>query len=264
MKLSSTVSSNPAATTRPGEIAPSRSEGAPRPPLVLVADDEFTLRDLYCQVLEEAGFLTESAGSAEEALKLLDSATPAMVISDVCMPGVGGLDLLRKVRLRWPSMPFLLVTAFSDVRDAVEALRLGAAHYLSKPVDLDELIGTVRECLGIEEVSADPELPPHALAGLVAESREMRTILRDALRVARSDATVLLTGESGTGKDELARFIHRNSERRDGPFVAVNCGAIPANLLPGALFGHHKGAFTGATENRPGYIQKAGGGTLFR
>ncbi|MEO1083868.1 MAG: sigma-54 dependent transcriptional regulator [Acidobacteriota bacterium] len=241
----------------------SKRGGEPGAPLVLVVDDEVTFRELYGQVLEEAGFSTCQAGSAEEALESLESSRPAMVISDVRMPGIGGLDLLREVRRRWPMMPFLLVTAFSEVREAVEALRLGAVEYLSKPVDLDSLVATVRESLGIEETGADPEPLTHALGDLVAESPEIRSILRDALRVARSDATVLLTGESGTGKDELAHFIHRHSERGGGPFVAVNCGAIPADLLPGALFGHRKGAFTGATEKRPGHFQKAEGGTLF-
>ena len=231
--------------------------------LVLVVDDEATFRELYCQVLEEAGFVTAQAGSAEEALESMAKSVPAMVISDVRMPGIGGLDLLRQVRGKWPMMPFLLVTAYSEVREAVQALRLGAVEYLAKPIDLDALIGTVREALGVEDDGADPELPPHALVDLVAESAVMRGILRDAYRVAKSDATVLLTGESGTGKDVMARFIHRHSARELGPFVAVNCGAMPADLLPGTLFGHQKGAFTGAVSTRKGLFRDADGGTLF-
>ena len=231
--------------------------------LVLVVDDEVGFRELYCQVLEEAGFATAQASSAEDALRWMEGTVPSMVISDVRMPGIGGLDLLRQARRRRPSLPFLLVTAYSEVREAVEALRLGAVEYLTKPIDLDALIGIVREALGVSADTPDPELPVGALEGLVAESAAMRGILRDAFRVAKSDATVLLTGESGTGKDEVAQFIHRHSSRRDGPFVAVNCGAVPADLLPGALFGHEKGAFTGAVGSRRGHFRDAHGGTLF-
>ena len=245
--------------TSPEEVAtPSGSA-----PTILVVDDEATFRDLYCQVLEEAGFATVRAGSADDALGILGRSAPAMVISDVRMPGIDGLELLRRVRGRWPTMPFLLVTAYSGVRDAVEALRLGAVEYLPKPVDLDALIGHVREVLGIEGDRLDPELPPGALEGVVAESEEMLTVLRDAHRVAKSEATLLLTGESGTGKDVLARFVHRHSGRAEGPFVAVNCGAIPAELLPAALFGHRPGAFTGAVGSRRGHFLDAEGGTLF-
>ncbi|MEM1183080.1 MAG: sigma-54 dependent transcriptional regulator [Acidobacteriota bacterium] len=230
---------------------------------VLVVDDEATFRELYCQVLGEAGFVTEQASSAEEALDLMRRNLPAMVISDVRMPGIGGLNLLRQARKEWPLIPFLLVTAYSEVREAVEALRLGAVEYLTKPIDLDILTGTVHGALGFEPEGGDPELPRHALEGLVAESAVLRSILRDAYRVSHSDATVLLTGESGTGKDEIAQFIHRHSDRAEGPFVAVNCGAIPADLLSGTLFGHHKGAFTGAVGTRQGHFRDADGGTLF-
>ena len=232
-------------------------------PLVLVVDDEATFRELYCQVLGEAGFATLQAGSAEDALDTMERTPPAMVISDVRMPGIGGLDLLRQARSRRPALPFLLVTAYSEVREAVHALQLGAVEYLPKPVDLDTLIGIVRDSLGVEGQTPDPELPTHALQDLVAESPSMRGILRDAFRVAQSDATVLLTGESGTGKDELAQFIHRNSPRNAKPFVAVNCGAVPADLLAGTLFGHQKGAFTGAVGTQQGHFRAADGGTLF-
>ena len=232
-------------------------------PLVLVVDDEATFRELYCQVLDEAGFATVQAGSAEEALDIMEQTVPSMVVSDVRMPGIGGLDLLRQARGRHPGLPFLLVTAYSEVREAVEALRLGAVEYLTKPVDLDHLIGIVQESLGVDADSVDPELPPSALQDLVAESTAMRVILRDAYRVAQSDVTVLLTGESGTGKDEVAQFIHRHSARMGHPFVAVNCGAVPADLLAGTLFGHQKGAFTGAVGSQQGHFRAADGGTLF-
>ncbi len=229
---------------------------------VLVVDDEVRFRELYAQTLEGAGLEARSAGSAEEAIELLGREGVDMIVSDVRMPGQGGLALLRHVRQRQPGLPFLLITAFADVRDAVDALKLGAVDYLSKPIDLDELLEAVRQALGVEPAGADPELPAAALQGIVAESPIMRALLRDALRVAPSDAPVLLTGESGTGKEVLAQLIHRHSKRSAARLVAVNCAALPEGLLASELFGHEKGAFTGATERRPGRFREAAGGTL--
>ncbi|MCK5845206.1 MAG: sigma-54-dependent Fis family transcriptional regulator, partial [Victivallales bacterium] len=202
--------------------------------------------------------------SAEAALKKLDSTVPDMVISDVRMPGIDGLTLLGKIRERFPDMPFLLVTAFPEVREAVSALKMGAVDYLEKPVDLDELAAAVNDVLHVTDTLEDAvSVPKELLDGIVAESESVRVILRDAYRVALSDATVLITGESGTGKEVLANFIHKASERRGKAFVALNCAAIPANILPSELFGHRKGAFTGATADRKGIFREADGGTLF-
>ncbi len=229
---------------------------------ILIVDDEATFRELYRQVLEEAGFETAAAGSAEEALEMVRTTPPAMVVSDVRMPGEDGIALLRRLRAEHGEFPFLLVTAYADVRDAVEALKLGAVDYLAKPVDLDELVAAVRDALGIRGDEPTWEVPAAALEGMVVESAAMRLVVRDAYRVAKSDATVLLTGESGTGKEVLAQFLHRQSGRERGPLVAVNCAAIPAALLPSELFGHEKGAFTGATARRAGRFREAHGGTL--
>jgi DNA-binding NtrC family response regulator len=179
------------------------------------------------------------------------------------MPGASGIELLRMAREKHPALPFLLVTAYAEVRDAVRALKLGAVDYLAKPVDLDELLSAVRDALGVQSLAQPLDIPSDALRGIVAESPLMRSVLRDAFRVAASDATVLLTGESGTGKEVLARFIHANSPRREKPLVAVNCAAIPATLLASELFGHEKGAFTGAVARRLGRFREAAGGTLF-
>jgi DNA-binding NtrC family response regulator len=149
------------------------------------------------------------------------------------------------------------------VRDAVTALKLGAVDYLPKPVDLDELLAAVRDALGVQTETAALNIPAESLTGIVAESAAMRAVLRDAYRVAKSDANVLLTGESGTGKDVVAQFIHRCSLRCDRQFVAVNCAAIPGTLLASELFGHKKGAFTGAVETRHGRFREADRGTLF-
>jgi Response regulator containing CheY-like receiver, AAA-type ATPase, and DNA-binding domains len=164
---------------------------------ILVVDDEIRFRELYARVLRDAGFAVQEAGSAAEALKLLSADVPAMVISDVRMPGASGLDLLRRAR-RASRAAFLLVTAYADVREAVDALKLGAVDYLAKPVDLDELLAAVAtpwECARMQ-----PGNPAEALTGIVSESPAMRSVLRDAYRVAASDATILLTGESGSGR----------------------------------------------------------------
>lgn len=185
-----------------------------------------------------------------------------LLARDVRMPGASGLDLLRRARADHPDMPFLLVTAFADVREAVDALKLGAVDYLAKPVDLDELLCAVRDALGLHG-DGDADLPAGALDGVVAESPAMRAVLRDAWRVAGSDATVLLTGESGSGKEVVAQFIHRHSGRRDKPLVTVNCAAVAPTLLASELFGHEKGAFTGAVAKRKGFFREAHEGTLF-
>ena len=179
------------------------------------------------------------------------------------MPGLNGIDLLRMVRKNYSALPFLLVTAYADVRDAVKALKLGAVDYLAKPVDLDELLAAVADTLGLSGGVQEFNIPREALSGIVAESSAMRTVLWDAYRVAKSDANVLLTGESGTGKEIVASFIHHNSYRYNKSMVTVNCAAIPATLLASELFGHEKGAFTGAVVKRLGRFREANGGTLF-
>jgi DNA-binding NtrC family response regulator len=229
---------------------------------ILVVDDEIRYRELYSRVLRDAGFAVQEAEDAGTAMRLLTAQPPAMVVSDVRMPGASGLDLLRQVRVNHPGLPFLLVTAYADVREAVDALKLGAVDYLAKPVDLDELLAAVRDTLGVR-ADIPSDIPAQALEGVIAESPAMRSVLRDAYRVARSDATVLLTGESGSGKEVLAQFIHRNSARRHKPIVAVNCAAIAPTLLASELFGHEKGAFTGAVTKRKGYFREAHEGTLF-
>ncbi|PKN42021.1 MAG: sigma-54-dependent Fis family transcriptional regulator [Deltaproteobacteria bacterium HGW-Deltaproteobacteria-18] len=229
---------------------------------ILVVDDEVRYRELYARVLRGAGLDVLEAANAADALGFLGREPLDMIISDVRMPGESGLDLLRRVRARKPELPFLLVTAYADVREAVDALKLGAVDYLAKPVDLDELLAAVRDTLGVD-AGTDTEIPAGSLAGIVAESPAMRVVLRDAYRVAPSDATILLTGESGCGKEVVAQFIHRHSARGDKPMVPVNCAAIAPALLASELFGHEKGAFTGAVTKRKGYFREAHEGTLF-
>jgi DNA-binding NtrC family response regulator len=230
---------------------------------ILIVDDEVRYRELYMHVLEAAGFMARAVASAEEAIAILRTQLPAMVVSDVRMPGASGIELLRRARKEHPGLPFLLVTAYADVRDAVSAMRLGAVDYLSKPVDLDELLAAVRDAVGVYDEVKELTVPSEALRGIVAESPAMRNVLREAYRVAQSDANILLTGESGTGKEVVARFIHQNSPRRDKTMIVVNCASIPGALLAGELFGHEKGAFTGAVTKRLGLFREAEGSTLF-
>lgn len=233
------------------------------PHSILIVDDLASFRKLYELTLREAGFETVQASSAEEALKVIKEKCPDMVVSDVRMEGADGLELLQEARKLYPHLPFLLVTAYANVRSAVSALKLGAVDYLAKPIDLDELLAAVKDELNISEDWTEEEIPAELLDGVIATSPVMQSLLYDAYRVANSDVTILLTGESGTGKDEIARFIHRASDRVQGPFVAVNCAAISGSLLASELFGHTKGAFTGATSNRMGKFREAKGGTLF-
>ncbi len=232
---------------------------------ILIVDDESRYRQLYANVIESAGFTTFSAASAEAALTMIEESVPALVVTDVRMGGASGIDLLRQVRKVHPALPFLIVTAFADVRDAVDAMKLGAVDYLSKPVDLDELLAVVRDTLGIcdDRDTTSDSIPPEALQGIVAESHAMRSVLWDAYRVAESDAGILITGESGSGKEVLAGFIHQNSARKNNPMVILNCASVPATLLAGELFGYEKGAFTGATGRRKGRFREAHGSTLF-
>lgn len=231
--------------------------------IILIVDDEFRYRELYSQILGSTGFLIHTSTSAEQALDIIKDSAPSLVVTDVRMPGANGIELLRLARQEHPSLPFIIVTAFADVRDAVNAMRLGAVDYLSKPVDLEELVTAVRDALGIYREEPQQLISRSALKGIVAESPVMRSVLWDAYRIAESNANVLLTGESGSGKEIVASFIHRNSYRKNKMMVTVNCAAIPAALLAAELFGHEKGAFTGAVSRRLGKFREANDSTLF-
>lgn len=232
---------------------------------ILIVDDERSFQELYENKLHASGFDTVTASNAEEAFELLKKNDFSMVVSDIRMPGQNGIWLLTETRKIHADLPFLLITAFANVRDAVNSLKLGAVDYLEKPIDLDELTIAVRDNLNISSFSITKEagIPQKALDGIVAESVEIQQLFADAYHVAQSDATILITGESGTGKDVLATFIHKNSKRGKKPFIALNCAAIPANMLGSELFGHERGAFTGAINKRSGRFREANEGTLF-
>ena len=223
-------------------------------PILLVEDDR-ALREALADTLELGGYRYRAVDSGEAALLALAEETFGLVISDVNMPGIDGHQLLASIRLRDPALPVLLMTAFGSIERAVEAMRGGAADYLVKPFEPRLLLDTLARCCPQGRRVRGARQP-------VAVDPQSRQLLELAGRVAQSEATVLITGESGTGKEVLARFIHDQSARADGPFVAVNCAAIPDHLLEAILFGHEKGAFTGAIAAQPGKFELAQGGTL--
>lgn len=220
---------------------------------VLLVEDDRALRQALGDTLEIGGFAYQAVGSAEEALQAVAVEAFSLVVSDVNMPGMDGHQLLAQLRRHYPQLPVLLMTAHAAVERAVEAMRQGAADYLVKPFEPKALLSLVeRHAAG--RLGADE--------GPVANEAASRQLLELAARVARSDSTVLISGESGTGKEVLARYIHQQSPRAAQPFVAINCAAIPDNMLEATLFGHEKGAFTGAIAAQAGKFEQAEGGTL--
>ena len=232
-------------------------------PHILVVDDDADMLRLLSLRLAASGYEVITADSAESALARLELARPQLVLSDVRLPGRDGLALFDEVRARHPSLPVILLTAHGTIPDAVEATARGVFTYLTKPYDAKELLDKIQQALAL---SAPPAEGAHAheawRAEIVSRSGRMADLLAEARMVAQSDASILLRGDSGAGKELLARAIHRASPRAARPFVAVNCGAIPEALLESELFGHVKGAFTDAVSNHKGLFQAADGGTL--
>ncbi len=238
-------------------------------PLVLVVDDDAGMRKVARANLRLEGFEVATAGSAKEALAWLADHDPLAIVTDLRMPGVSGLDLLARVQELRPHVPVVLVTAHASVETAVEAMRRGALHYLTKPVRFDELGALLRHGVEAEQsrrrvLALESQLERCAgFEGLVGTSPPMRRVAELIRTVGPTDATVLLRGETGTGKELVARAIHRSSPRRERPFVSVNCTAIPRDLAESTLFGHERGAFTGAVGRQRGHFEQADGSTLF-
>ncbi|MBC7161553.1 MAG: sigma-54-dependent Fis family transcriptional regulator [Immundisolibacter sp.] len=220
---------------------------------VMVVEDDPALREALCDTLDLAGYRSLPAADGQAALALLERERPALVVSDVQMQPMDGNALLHALRRQRPDLPVVLMTAFGTIRSAVQAVRDGAVEYLAKPFEPATLVSLIGQLLPRQGDSGDEP---------VAEDPRSRELLALAARVAHSEVSVLLTGESGTGKEVLARYIHRHSARRGGPFVAINCAAIPENMLEAVLFGYEKGAFTGATGAHAGKFEQAHGGSL--
>ncbi|MET0081704.1 MAG: sigma-54 dependent transcriptional regulator [Sedimenticola sp.] len=220
---------------------------------VLVVEDDPTLREALCDTLDLAGYAVVSAGDGKAALELMEHQSVGMVVSDVQMRPMNGQELLSRIRADYPAVPVLMMTAYGNIEKAVTAMRSGAVDYLAKPFEPEILLEKVRQSV-VDWQSEDEEV--------IADDLRTRELLALAGRVANTDTTVLIGGESGTGKEVFARYIHRNSSRREGPFVAINCAAIPDNMLEAILFGHEKGAYTGAYNSSAGKFEQAQGGTL--
>jgi DNA-binding NtrC family response regulator len=236
---------------------------------ILVVDDDATLRHVTQVHLAKTGYPTVTAADAAEALEILKQEPRDLVITDLCLPGMSGLELLKHVRIHYPETEVVLITAYANVETAVDAMKSGAYDYITKPVHLYELGSLVERAL--ERVHLLEELPVlrkglsdrYGFENVVGQSQALLCVLDQVARVAPTDATVLILGETGTGKEVLAKALHRNSLRRERPFVTINCGAIPAELLQSELFGHLRGSFTGAITHKRGKIEVADTGTLF-
>ncbi len=241
----------------------------PAGPLILVIDDEPGITGMLSIVFEKEGYAVRTAGTCADGLRLVETTAPDLVLTDLRMPDGTGFDILRKTRETSAETPVVMITAYTSTKTAIEALKAGAYDYISKPFDVEELKHVVEKALERKRLADEnvtlrnrvEERP--ALGTLIGVSRRMRAVFDMIERIGRTTSTVLITGESGTGKELIARAIHRSSPRTGRAFVSINCGALPENLLESELFGHEKGAFTGAVKEKKGLFQEAEGGTLF-
>ena len=229
---------------------------------LLLVDDDPDLLKLISLRLASAGYRVRTAESGEAALAAIAVTRPALVVTDLRMPGMDGLQLFESIHRQHPAMPVIILTAHGTIPDAVSATQRGVFGFLTKPFDSQELLQKVAAAVALSGGASGADADDSWRAGIITRSPAMEDLLRQARLVADSDAAVLVTGESGTGKELLAQAIHRASRRGARPFVAVNCGAIPGELLESELFGHARGAFTGAVQAHKGLFQAADGGTL--
>jgi DNA-binding NtrC family response regulator len=236
---------------------------------ILVVEDDPGLRFTMTDNLEEAGFSVTAADDGAEAIRILESEMFDVVVTDIRLPGKDGLEVLREAKKKSPSPSVIIVTSYGSIESAVAAMKLGAEDYLTKPFSMEEFLLLLKKVLRIrslEEENRDLKrriLSQSVFEELVGKSKAMQEVFDLVALVAETDATVLVMGESGTGKELVARAVHRRNKRKDGPFVALNCSAIPESLFEAELFGYEKGAFTGAIRRRAGKIEQAHGGTLF-
>jgi DNA-binding NtrC family response regulator len=239
------------------------------PTTVLIVDDEPSARNFCAEVLEEMGLLTRTAGDARLAASILEAQAIDVVLSDVHMPGATGIELLRTIRTRFPETDVVVMTGYGTIPEAVEAVKLGAYDYISKPLKPDDLRRIFRRLVEKRALAAENRLlreqvrTQQGFGQLIGNSPSMRAVYELVIKVAERRHPVLILGESGTGKELVARAIHTYGPSRDKPFVPIDCGALSASLIESELFGHVRGAFTGATQARPGLLAEAKGGTVF-
>src|SRR5437867_7222442 len=235
---------------------------------ILIVDDEENLVALFKRILQKEGYEVQCASSGEEALDKLETEWFDLVITDLKMPGMDGLELLSKGKAVNPTMPFIMLTAFGTVHSAVAAMKEGAYDYLVKPVDNEEFTLVVKKAMELHRLQREVERLRNQLEldldfqHIVGHSKGMRAVFRLTRMVARSNATILIQGESGTGKELIARALHQHSQRTEGPFVAINCASVPETLLESELFGYVRGAFTGAIANKKCLFEEAHDGTI--
>jgi two-component system, NtrC family, nitrogen regulation response regulator GlnG len=231
---------------------------------VWVIDDDRSIRWVFEKALAREGIPFKTFAQATEAMDALDATgAPQVLVSDIRMPGTSGLDLLQNVKQRFPDLPVIIMTAYSDLESAVAAFQGGAFEYLPKPFDVDQAVELIRRALGETTREGEAEEVSAASPDILGKAQSMQEVFRAVGRLSQSSATVLITGESGTGKELVARALHRHSPRADKSFVAINTAAMPKDLLESELFGHERGAFTGAQSLRRGRFEQAEGGTLF-
>ncbi len=233
---------------------------------ILLVDDEESIRRTLGDVLEDEGFRVSTASGGEDALAVLDKQEPDLVLLDIWMPGMDGLTALERIKEEWPGLPVVMISGHGSIESAVKATKLGAFDFIEKPLSIDKVVLTIRHALDLTKLSRDYKRLSRELAGggeVIGESEKMLEVRDQAERVGPTEGWVLITGENGSGKEVLARMIHRLSLRKDAPFVCVNCAAIPEELIESELFGYEKGAFTGAEARKQGRFDLADGGTIF-
>jgi two-component system nitrogen regulation response regulator GlnG len=230
---------------------------------VWIVDDDRSIRWVMEKALSREGIAFNSFSSAKDALEALSGGSPEVLVSDIRMPGLSGLELLNAVKQRHPAVPVIVMTAYSDLDSAVAAFQGGAYEYLPKPFDVDQAVELIRRALEESRREAQAAEPARDTPEILGKAPAMQEVFRAIGRLSQSSATVLITGESGTGKELVARALHRHSARASRPFIAINTAAMPKDLLESELFGHERGSFTGAQQQRRGRFEQAEGGTLF-
>ena len=236
---------------------------------ILIVDDESTIRETLSLILSEEGYRCHTSANGEKALKMVQEQNYDLIITDLKMPRMGGLDLLKEVKNIAPGTSVMIITAYATLESAIQALRLGAYDYIIKPLDFDDVILRIKRLMEHRELVNENKIlwqevqEKFSFSNIIGESPQMKNVFRLIEKVAGTKGNVLITGKSGTGKELVARAIHYNSPRKKKRFVAINCGAIVDNLMESELFGHKKGSFTGAVRDKEGYFTVADGGTLF-